>query len=202
MNANFIPKADLRDLVYLYNGLLFFKQKAPMYDLAGWQKSFSAIFPEVELLKSWQLFYHAKPLVALNQLNMSIAADTTQGSGMMGVLAFWKYATAFPVKTPPITRVNAVSILEKYPFQIPVLQQALPLVPTKKGYEYALAALQWNEQNPAYYPIYAFQALKMGEITYADEAMDKLKSLDPALYQTQQASYLAEKQRAQQKTKF
>jgi hypothetical protein len=42
----------------------------------------------------------------------------------------------------------------------------------------------------------------MGEISYADEAMDKLKSLDPALYQAQQPSYLAEKQQALQKTKF
>ncbi|MEY3630474.1 MAG: hypothetical protein RL408_28 [Bacteroidota bacterium] len=202
MNANFIPKADLRDLAYLYNGLLFWKQKAPMYDLAGWQKTLSAIFPELELLKSWQVFYHAKPLLALNQLNLSIAADTTQGSGMMGVLAFWKYATAFPVKTPPISRTNADSFLEKYPFQLAVLQQALPLVPTKKGYEAALAALQWNEQNPAFYPIYAMQALKMGEISYADEAMGKLQALNPVLFQATQASYLAEKQRALEKTKF
>jgi hypothetical protein len=42
----------------------------------------------------------------------------------------------------------------------------------------------------------------MGEISYADEAMDKLKSLDADLYQAHQASYLAEKQRALQKTKF
>ena len=93
-------------------------------------------------------------------------------------------------------------MLEKYPFQIPVLQQALPLVPTKKGYDAALAALQWNEQNPAFYPIYAQQALKMGEINYADEAMEKLSTLNPALFQASQASYLVEKQRALQKTKF
>ena len=202
MNPSFVPKADLRDLVYLYNGLLFWKGKAPIYDLTGWQKSMAELFPELELLKSWQTFYHAKPLEALNQLNVSIAADTTQGSGMMGVLAFWKYTTAFPVKTPPITRVNAPAILEKYPFQVAVLQQALPLVPVKKGYEAALAALQWNEQNPAFYPIYIIQALKMGEITYAEEAMEKLRTLNPALYQASQASYLAEKQRALEKTKF
>jgi hypothetical protein len=202
MSVNFIPKADLRDLVYLYNGLLFWKEKAPMYDLAGWQKSLSAIFPELELLKSWQVFYHAKPLLALNQLNVSIAADTTQSSGMAGILAFWKYATAFPVKTPQVSRSNAVATLEKFPFQVSVLQQALPLLPTKKGYEAALAALQWNEQNPVFYPTYAMQALKMGEISYADEAMGKLQALNPILYQAAQASYLAEKQRALEKTKF
>ena len=202
MNPTFVPGADLRDLVYLYNGLLFWKGKAPSYDLAGWQRSLGEMFPELELLKSWQAFYHAKPLAALNQLNVSIAADTTQGSGMTGILAFWKYTTAFPAKTPVITRQNATAMLEKYPFQIPVLQQALPLVPTKKGYDAALAALQWNEQNPAFYPIYAQQALKMGEINYADEAMEKLSTLNPALFQASQASYLVEKQRAIQKTKF
>jgi hypothetical protein len=202
MNPSFVPKADLRDLVYLYNGLLFWKQKAPVYDLAGWQKSVAELFPELELLKSWQRFYHAQPLVALNQLNMSIAADTTQGSGMTGILAFWKYATAFPVKTPPISRSNAAKALEKYPFQVAVLHQALPLVAPKKSYEAALAALQWNEQNPAFYPIYIMQALKMGEITYAEDAMEKLRTLNPALYQASQASYLAEKQRALEKTKF
>lgn len=202
MNPSFVPAADLRDLVYLYNGLVFWKSKAPLYDLAAWQKSLGGLFPELELLKSWQSFYHAKPLVALNQLNVSIAADTTQGAGMAGILAFWKYATAFPVKTPPVSRSNALAMLEKYPFQIPVLQQALPLVPEKKGYEAALAALQWNEQNPGFYPIYTQQALKLGEISYADEAMEKLKMLNPALYKTSQASYLAEKQRTLQKTKF
>jgi hypothetical protein len=160
------------------------------------------MFPELELLNSWQEFYHEKPLAALNQLNISIATDTTQSSGMTGVLAFWKYVTAFPAKTPAVTKTNALQMLEKYPFQLAILREALPFVPAKTGYEYSLAALQWNEQNPAYYPIYAFQALKMGEISYADEAMDKLKSLDPVLYQAQQASYLAEKQRALQKTKF
>ena len=202
MNPAFIPNADLRDLVYLYNGLVFWKGKAPMYDLTGWQQTLGEMFPEVELLKSWQSFYHTKPLVALNQLNLSIAADTTQGTGMTGILAFWKYATAFPSKTPVISRANALVMLEKHPFQIPVLQKALPLVPAKKGYEAALAALQWNEQNPAFYPIYATQALKMGEINYADEAMEKLRTLNSALYQTSQSSYLAEKQRALQKTKF
>jgi hypothetical protein len=202
MNPAFIPNADLRDLVYLYNGLVFWKGKAPLYDLTGWQQTLGEMFPEVELLKSWQSFYHTKPLVALNQLNVSIAADTTQGSGMTGILAFWKYATAFPAKTPVISRANALAMLEKYPFQIPVLQQAIPLVPAKKGYEAALAALQWNEQNPAFYPIYATQALKMGEINYADEAMEKLRTLNPSLFQASQASYLAEKQRALQKTKF
>ncbi|TBH71285.1 tetratricopeptide repeat protein [Aquirufa antheringensis] len=202
MNPAFIPTADLRDLVYLYNGLVFWKGKAPMYDLTGWQRTLGEMFPELELLKSWQSFYHAKPLVALNQLNLSIAADTTQGSGMTGILAFWKYATAFPSKTPVISRANALAMLEKFPFQIPVLQQALPLVPAKKGYEAALAALQWNEQNPAFYPIYALQALKMGEISYADEAREKLRKLNPALYQATQAGYLAEKQGALEKTRF
>jgi hypothetical protein len=202
MSPSFVPSADLRDLVYLYNGLIYWKGKAPIFPLSDWQKSLAALFPELELLKSWQAFYHAKPLVALNQLNVSIAADTTQGTGMSGILAFWKYAAAYPVKTPPVTKANALQLLEKHPFQLAVLREALPFVPAKTGYEYTLAALQWNEQNPAYYPLYAFQALKMGEISYADEAMDKLKSLDPALYQAQLSNYLAEKQRAQQKTKF
>jgi hypothetical protein len=202
MNPSFVPSADLRDLVYLYNGLFYWKGKAPRFPLADWQKTMGDMFPELELLKSWQEFYHEKPVSALNQLNVSIATDTTQSSGMTGVLAFWKYATAYPTKTPPVSKANALKLLEKHPFQLAVLQAALPFVPAKTGYEYSLAALQWNEQNPAYYPIYAFQALKMGEISYADEAMDKLKSLDPALYQAQQSSYLAEKQRALQKTKF
>ena len=202
MNPSFVPSADLRDLVYLYNGLFFWKGKAPRFPLADWQKTMGDMFPELELLKSWQEFYHEKPLEALNRLNVSIATDTTQGSSMSGILSFWKYATAYPTKTPTATKSNALQVLEKFPFQVELLKKAIPLVPAKTGYDAALAALQWNEQNPVYYPIYAIQALKMGEISYADEAMDKLKSLDPALYQAQQASYLAEKQRAQQKTKF
>lgn len=202
MNPAFVPTNDLRDLVYLYNGMLFWKGKAPRFPVKDWQKTVGDLFPELELLKSWQEFYHAKPVLALNQLNLSIAADTTQSTGMTGILAFWKYATAFPAKTPPVTQANALQMIEKYPFQLAVLKQALPLIPTKRGYEAALAALQWNEQNPEYYPIYAIQALKMGEVLYADEAMAKLRSIDPATYQAALASYLTEKQRALEKTKF
>ena len=202
MNPAFVPRNDLRDLVYLYNGMLFWKGKAPRFPVKDWQKTVGDLFPELELLKSWQEFYHAKPVLALNQLNLSIAADTTQSTGMTGILAFWKYATAFPAKTPPVTQANALQMIEKYPFQLAVLKQALPLIPTKRGYEAALAALQWNEQNPEYYPIYAIQALKMGEVLYADEAMAKLRSIDPATYQAALASYLTEKQRALEKTKF
>jgi hypothetical protein len=202
MNPSFVPSADLRDLVYLYNGLFYWKGKAPRFPLADWQKTMGDMFPELALLKSWQEFYHEQPLKALNQLNVSIAADTTQSSGMTGVLAFWKYATAYPAKTPPVTKAYALQMLEKYPFQVSVLQQALPLVSAKTGYDAALAALQWNEQNPVYYPIYAAQALKMGEITYADEAMQKLKIVNPALHSRVLTGYLLKKQQALKKQSF
>ena len=203
MNPSFVPRADLRDLVYLYNGLVFWKGKAPTYDLEAWQKTHASLFPELALLKSWQAFYQEKPLLALNQLNLTIASDTAQGQTLPGILAFWKYASAYPVKTAAVTTASqARKMLEKHPFQVAVLQQALPLIPAKTGYDAALAALQWNEQNPAYYPIYAHQALLLGEISYAEEAMEKLKTLDLAFYRSEQASYLAEKQRALQKTNF
>ncbi|MCX6193377.1 MAG: hypothetical protein NTX34_02625 [Cytophagales bacterium] len=203
MNPSFVPKADLRDLVYLFNGLVFWKGKAPTYDLEAWQKTHASLFPELALLKSWQAFYQKKPLLALNQLNLTIASDTAQGQTLPGILGFWKYVSAYPVKTAPITTASqARKMLEKYPFQVAVLQQAIPLVPAKTGYDAALAALQWNEQNPAYYPIYAHQALLLGEISYAEEAMEKLKTLDPAFYRSELTSYLAEKQRALQKTNF
>ena len=203
MNPSFVPKADLRDLVYLYNGLVFWKGKAPTYDLEAWQKTHASLFPELALLKSWQAFYQEKPLLALNQLNLTIASDTAQGQTLPGILAFWKYASAYPVKTAAVTTASqARKMLEKHPFQVAVLQQALPLIPAKTGYDAALAALQWNEQNPAYYPIYAHQALLLGEISYAEEAMEKLKTLDPAFYRSVIVSYLTDKQRALQKTNF
>ena len=203
MNPSFVPRADLRDLVYLYNGLVFWKGKAPTYDLEAWQKTHASLFPELALLKSWQAFYQEKPLFALNQLNLTIASDTAQGQTLPGILAFWKYASAYPVKTAAVTTASqARKMLEKHPFQVAVLQQALPLIPAKTGYDAALAALQWNEQNPAYYPIYAHQALLLGEISYAEEAMEKLKMIDPPFYRSVIASYLTDKQRALQKTNF
>ena len=203
MNPSFVPRADLRDLVYLYNGLVFWKGKAPTYDLEAWQKTHASLFPELALLKSWQAFYQEKPLLALNQLNLTIASDTAQGQTLPGILAFWKYASAYPVKTAAVTTASqARKMLEKHPFQVAVLQQALPLIPAKTGYDAALAALQWNEQNPAYYPIYAHQALLLGEISYAEEAMEKLKTLDPAFYRSVIVNYLTDKQRALQKTNF
>ena len=78
------------------------------------------------------------------------------------------------------------------PFQVDVLQQALPILNKNKqekvGYDAALAALQWNEGVPVYYLIFAMQAYHIGEITYGNEAVQELKKLNSSIYLANQAA--------------
>jgi hypothetical protein len=102
-------------------------------------------------------------------------------------LSFWKTSLLKPQPTQAIkTLLEAKKALVKYPFQVDVLQQALPILnqykQEKMAYDAALAALQWNEGVPVYYLIFAMQAYQMGEITYGNEAKEQLKKQSPNIY--------------------
>jgi hypothetical protein len=86
------------------------------------------------------------------------------------------------------------------------LQKALPILNKNKleklGYDAALAALQWNEDIPVYYLIYAMQAYQLGEIAYGEEATKQLKVLDVSTYQANQKILDEAFLQAQQRQKF
>jgi hypothetical protein len=147
-----------------------------------------AAFPEFRILQAWQEYYHGKPLQALQNIDLLIKNDTsTTASGLQNMLQFWKTSLLKPVSITPIqTAQEAQLALTKYPFQVEAFQQALPVLnknkQEKKGYDAALAALQWNEGIPVYYLIFAMQAYQIGEITYGNEAVQQLKKRSPSIY--------------------
>jgi len=108
------------------------------------------------------------------------------------MLGFWKTSLLKPQAFQAIRTIDeAQKALRQMPFQVDVLQQALPILNKNKqekaGYDAALAALQWNEGVPVYYLIFAMQAYQIGEITYGNEAVQELKKRNPTIYLANQA---------------
>jgi hypothetical protein len=121
-----------------------------------------------------------------------IKKDTaTQATGLQNMLIFWKTSMLKPQSIQAIrTLQEAKKAIEQYPFQVDALQQALPILnqykQEKLGYDAALAALQWNEEIPVFYLIFAMQAYQIGEITYGNEATEQLKKRNPNIYAANQ----------------
>jgi hypothetical protein len=184
------PGTDLRQWAYVYNYQLYAKSQAPEHPFNQWAKNplTEAAFTEQSFLQAWQDYYHEKPLQALQKIDLLIKKDTgTQVQGLQNILSFWKTSLLKPQPTQAIkTLLEAKKALVKYPFQVDVLQQALPILnqykQEKMAYDAALAALQWNEGVPVYYLIFAMQAYQMGEITYGNEAKEQLKKQSPNIY--------------------
>jgi Arc/MetJ-type ribon-helix-helix transcriptional regulator len=112
-----------------------------------------------------------------------------------------------PQASPRIENWQQAQVaLGKYPFQIEVLQKSLTLLnqakKEKEGYDAALAALQWNENIPVYYLIYAIQAYHIGEIIYGNEAIEALKKLSPSTYEANKTTLSEAQAQATERQKF
>jgi hypothetical protein len=207
--SNTEPGSDLRFWAYLYNYNMLVKGKAPTMPNA-WEKDVAVlhVFPEIKLLSAWQDFYHDKPLQALQKINLSISNDTTSKTeGLQNILGYWKQSLLEPQTIAPIKGlVDAKKALQQHPFQVDVLQQALPILNKNKleklGYDAALAALQWNESVPVYYLIYAMQAYQLGEIVYGEEAALQLKGLSLSTYLANQKILEQARDQARERQKF
>lgn len=197
------PEDDLRAWAFLYNASLYGKNKGPRFTKIPQ----SPIFPEATLIDAWQDYYHGKPLRALEKLNVAIIQETSNRiTGYQNILLFWQKSLRIPVACPRVSNVNeAKKHLEKYPFQVPVLTESIQILNKAKqfkaGYQAALSALQWNEDIAVYILIYAFQALEMGELGYAKQAMETLKKKDFPVYEANQSRFEAAVAQAELKQK-
>lgn len=210
ISANFEPRMDVRDWAMLYNTTSLLKAKAPKFNYVVWKKNpaILKIFPEVVFLEAWQNYYHQKPLVGLDQLSLIIAQDTSATTkGFQNILGYWKNKELKSVATLSNNSLqSAKTALEKHPFNLAILQKAIPILnkngEQKLAYQYALSVLRYNEEIAEYYPIYAHQALEMSEIFYAKEAMESLKSLAPLLYQKEKNLFEIKLQDVLKKQRF
>lgn len=204
------PGNDLRQWAYLYNYAMYYKEKAPAYPIGLWAKNplTEAAFPEQQVLQIWQDYYFGKPLYALQQIDLLVQNDTTAKSiGLQNMLDFWKNSLLKPQAHLQIkTLSEARAAIQKYPFQVDVLQQSLSILNQHKeeklGYNAALSALQWNENIPVYNLIFAIQAYQIGELTYADEAVNTLKSQSPATFTSNRQTLNQAKESAQKRQNF
>jgi hypothetical protein len=190
------PGIELRKWANVYNYLMYAKKQAPIYPLSQWAKNplAEAAFPEQSILLAWQDYHQGRPLLALQKIDLLIKKDTASGAtGLQNMLGFWKTSLLKPQPFQTIRTLHeAQKALREMPFQVDVLQRALPILNKNKqekvGYDAALAALQWNEGVPVYYLIFAMQAYQIGEITYGNEAVQELKKLNSSIYLANQAA--------------
>ncbi|RXK48112.1 tetratricopeptide repeat protein [Aquirufa rosea] len=207
---SFEATPEVRDLALIYNTCLFFKSQAPLFPFDQWKKESTWVqkFPEITYLEAWQDYYHQQPLRALNQLDLLIQqANTTQAKEYQAVLSTWKQELVEKkVKIKIESLLQAKSALQSHPFTPGVLQQSLPFLHRAnkhtEAYQASLAALQWNENLAIYYPIYIQEAFLQGEIQYADDAMNRLKKLDPSLFSSHEANFAKAREKALNRQKF
>jgi len=182
---------NVQNFAYLYNAEMYLKDKMPFVNYANILKNEGILqtFPELKLMDAWHEYYKQKPLIGLDKLSLLIAQDTTaKTQGLQNIAGFWKDTQLKSNANLNFTDLSsAKKALESHPFNLQVLQKAIPILNVHKqqnlGYQYAMAALRYNENIATYYPIYAHQALEISEITYAKDAMAKLKQLDLGLYE-------------------
>lgn len=210
ISSSFQPNMDVRDWTILYNTTTLLKGKAPIYQYSKWKKNQALLrfFPEVNFLEAWQNYYHQKPLVGMDQLSLIISQDTSANSiGLQNILGFWKNAQKSSKPNFQITNLAlAKKALESYPFNIQVLEKAIPILNQNKeeklAYYYALSALRYNEATAVYHAIYALQALEISEIQYAEESMENLKKLDPNLFENEIERFQRKKNDVLDRQKF
>ncbi len=210
VNAHMDPTGDLREWAYLYNSMLFFKGKQAVVQTKKWIELGYAntLFPELLLLDAWQDYYHDKPLRALEKLSLAVDADATgKLDNFKNIIDFWHKSMRMSRSTYVVKDLNAAQhAVEAYPFQPDLLQEAILILNANKkeklAYEASLQAARWNEDIAVFQWIYALQALKIGEIDYAKEAMNHLFSLDQKLFQASKPIFEKELQKALDRQKF
>jgi len=204
--STFKPRVDVRDLAMIYNSIPYFKEKQnslPIHEMAKNTKIL-ALFPEIKLAEAMQDYFHEDPLNSLEKIALYIDVQPMdQTQGLQSLLDFWHQASLIPVTSPKISnKLDAKSAVKKYPFQLNTLKNAIPFMSKKEAYDASLAALRWNKEVPEFYPLYAFQALEIGEIEYAKEAMNSLKKINPEMFKANIKPFESQLAIAIQRQKF
>ena len=206
LQADFKPNLDLRDLSLLFNSIAYFKGKQSELPVENWSKDSTLrnFFPEIDIAVAMQDFYHQRPLRALEKIALLVdQANDEKKDKLMPLLEDWHRKTLAQGGNPTMTNLQmARKAIVAHPFSLPILQKSMTILPKKEAYEAALVALRWNPKAAAYYPIYAFQALELGELEYAKEAMNSLQKIDQALFSSQIKAFQFALEKAEARQKF
>ena len=206
IDSTFKPRVDVRDLAMIYNSIPYFKEKQnslPIHEMAKNTKILT-LFPEIKLAEAMQDYFHGDPLSSLEKIALFIDVQPMdQTQGLESLLDFWHHASLIPTTSPKILNtLGAKLAVKKYPFQLNTLKNAIPFLSKKEAYDASLAALRWNKEVPEFYPLYAFQALEIGEIEYAKEAMNSLKQINPEMFKANIKPFESQLAIAIQRQKF
>lgn len=206
LDHSFIPKADLRDLAMVYNSIFYFKDKQnllPLHKMAM-DTSILSLFPEIKLAEAMQDYFHQDPINSLEKISLYIDNQPTEKTiGLQSLLNYLHQASLIVKKSPKISSpLEARLAVKNYPFQQTIIKNAIPFLSKKEAYVATLLALRWNEEIPDFYAMYAFQALEIGEIEYAKEAMNSLKKRNEFLFQANLKTFESKLATAIKRQKF
>lgn len=191
---DFQMEQSVQHFAYLYNFELMNKSKSTHVDFEKLFKNESLLgtFPELKLLDVWQDYYEGKKLKALQKI--SFLKENYAGSEANPyeqLFIFWHQTLNEP--TTDFSKLDCLSALEQQPFSLEVQNHCFPILNSQRkekiAYDYALAAIQFNPKRAELYPNYIFQALKMSETSYAQEAMETLKNLNSGLFEANKQTF-------------
>lgn len=206
LDNSIVPKADVRDLAMIYNSIPYFKDKQITLSLNAMANDSTIItlFPEIKLAEAMQDYFQHDPLSSMEKIALYINTQPTEQTvGLQSLLNFWHQSTLINKSIFRISnRLEAKSALKKSPFNLMLIQIAIPYLSKKEAYEATLAAIQWNKEVPEYYPMYAIQALEIGEIEYAKEAMNSLKKINESSFRDNLSLFENKLSEALQRQKF
>lgn len=210
LNKDFVFHHEVAHAAYVYHAQLWFKHLLPQdwISKALAMDAKQGAFPELNLARAWQWYQQGKVLDALDFLSLKIAQDSgAQSEDYKNLLAYYLDQQDRAQASPPISNAKqAQKALATQPFSLDLLHKALPLLnqagQQDLAYRHALAALKYHEQTPAYYVIYAFQALEMSESIYAQEAMQSLLRIDPKLYRKEYPRFKAALSKVRERQRF
>jgi hypothetical protein len=206
LDSSFFTKADVKVLAMMYNSIPYFKAKQkslPIHEMAK-DTSLLSLFPEIKLAEAMQDYFHQDPLSSLEKIALYIDTQPLENTqDLQSLLDFWHQTSLIYVASPKISnKSEARSAVKKYPFQLIIIKNAIPFLSKKEAYDASLAALRWNKKIPDFYPLYAFQALEVGEIEYAKEAMNSLRNMNTPMFKANLKPFEGQLAAALQRQKF
>ncbi len=208
-NKDFQLTSQVQDFAYLYNASLYLKDKMPRINYSQLNKNEALLntFPELKTLEAWQDYYQNNRLKALQKI--SFLKETYAGkeaNPYEQVFYFWHNTLNEPIKSIESLKGTPEQLLEKFPFSVDLQNKYFPILNAQKkekiAYDYALAAIQFNPNKAELYPNYILQAIQISELSYAEEAYSKLKTLSPSLYQKFQSTFEHKRKEIERKRAF
>ncbi len=209
-NLKFQPSLNTDNFAYLNNSILAETIKDYELPLDEWMKNqdWQDLYPETKLLKIIYDFQAGKRLNSFkNLVNLISQSQESQIENLSKLLEnFRNILFKENLNSIEINQNNVLTILNKHPFNLNILLKARNLLNNSNqqniAYNFCFDASNLNPQSDELLIPYILQAYYMGEINYAETSIEKLKTLNPKLFEDYKEEFSKEKSKLLARRKF